>query len=152
MEHVSWQERYERLERQLQGEEYRQILSELQWGNPFLEQFESWLDVIAFMREGGSEDPKNDMVLRPILRMHGEGGDPRCGSDRPGEEYRDQVSLHVVYLRGGHPEPRPSDHEREHQETDDELPNGSKHGHDRPRNRVATVFVCHRRTGGHGSS
>jgi len=44
---------------------------------PFLRQFNTWADVLAFMRQGISQDPSKDEVLRPILAAHGEDGDHR---------------------------------------------------------------------------
>lgn len=44
---------------------------------PFLRQFGTWADVIAFMRAGSSQDPRKDEVLRPIFETHGEDNDPR---------------------------------------------------------------------------
>ena len=67
----------ERLERQLETEPYRELLTELQQREPFLRRFATWVDVLTFMREGTSRDPSKDEVLRPILAAHGENHDPR---------------------------------------------------------------------------
>lgn len=65
------------LERELQADEYQTLLRNLQRTDCFLERFESWADVIAFMRAGSSRDPLKDEVLRPIFRVYREGRDPR---------------------------------------------------------------------------
>ena len=65
------------LKRELQTCEYRDLLRNLQRAEPFLRQFGTWADVIAFMRTGTSTDPRKDEVLRPIFRAHGEDQDPR---------------------------------------------------------------------------
>ena len=66
-----------RLERQLETEEYQELLADLQQREPFLRRFTTWADVLAFMRQGTSQDPSKDEVLRPILAAHGEDGDHR---------------------------------------------------------------------------
>jgi hypothetical protein len=68
---------YGLLERELQSGEYDGLLRVLQRTEPFLRQFATWADVIAFMRAGTSRDPRKDEVLRPIFRAHGEDQDPR---------------------------------------------------------------------------
>jgi len=65
------------LEREVQTREYQALLRDLQGTDCFLQQFESWSDVIAFMRAGSSRDPLKDEVLRPIFRVYREGRDPR---------------------------------------------------------------------------
>lgn len=65
------------LERELQTREYQALLQELQQTDCFLEQFESWSDVIAFMWAGSSRDPRKDEVLKPIFRTYRESRDPR---------------------------------------------------------------------------
>ncbi len=65
------------LERQLRTGEYQALLRGLQQTECFLEQFESWSDVIAFMRAGSSRDPRKDEVLRPIFRAYRDGRDSR---------------------------------------------------------------------------
>ena len=66
-----------RLERELETNEYRELLTFLQRGEPFLRQFSTWGDVIAFMRHGTSRDPRKDEILRPIVAAHGEDQDHR---------------------------------------------------------------------------
>ncbi|MBN2566026.1 MAG: hypothetical protein JXB46_09990 [Candidatus Eisenbacteria bacterium] len=66
-----------RLEQELETEEYRELLECLQRGEPFLRRFGRWGEVIAFMREGTSEDPRKDEILRPILLAHGADHDHR---------------------------------------------------------------------------
>jgi hypothetical protein len=67
----------ERLEQDLQTDEYQNLLRRLQKNAPFLRQFGTWADVIAFMRGGTSRDPRKDEVLRPIFEAHGGDEDPR---------------------------------------------------------------------------
>jgi len=67
----------ERLEQALQSTNYHDLLKGLQGKEPFLRQFFTWADVIAFMREGTSIDPRKDEVLRPIFEAHARDGDPR---------------------------------------------------------------------------
>ena len=67
----------EELERELQTCEYQKLLRYLQRTDCFLRQFETWADVVAFMREGTSRDPSKNRVLLPILRTHSEDQDPR---------------------------------------------------------------------------
>jgi hypothetical protein len=56
---------------------YGALLQKLQAEDTFLQRFETWADIVAFMREGTSADPRKDEVLRPILRAHSEDNDPR---------------------------------------------------------------------------
>lgn len=67
----------ERLERELQSEQYQELLRRLRGDHSFLHRFATWSDVLAFMRNGTSRDPGKDDVLRPILGAHGKDGDPR---------------------------------------------------------------------------
>jgi len=67
----------ERLEQELQTSEYQRLLRRLQKKEPFLRQFGTWTEVIAFMRNGTSTDPRKDEVLRPIFAAHAEDEDPR---------------------------------------------------------------------------
>lgn len=67
----------ERLEQELQSGSYQELLKRLQRREPFLRQFNTWADVIAFMRNGTSTDPRKDEVLRPIFAAHAEDEDPR---------------------------------------------------------------------------
>jgi hypothetical protein len=60
----------DRLEQELQTGEYQNLLRRLQKKEPFFRQFRTWVDVIAFMRNGTSTDPRKDEVLRPILTAH----------------------------------------------------------------------------------
>lgn len=61
-----------RLEQELRTNEYQELLGDLHRRNPFLRQFATWTDVIAFMR-----DPRKDEVLRPIFTAHSLDQDPR---------------------------------------------------------------------------
>jgi len=67
----------ERLEQELKNEKYQRLLMKLHREEPFLRQFRTWADVIAFMRNGTSQDPRKDEVLRPIFEAHSEDEDPR---------------------------------------------------------------------------
>jgi len=67
---------YGLLERELRSSEYAGLLRVLQRSEPFLRQFATWADVVAFMREGTSRDPSKNRVLLPILRIHNEDQDP----------------------------------------------------------------------------
>ena len=65
------------LRRELQTCEYQELLRDLQSSEHFWRQFETWAEVIAFMRAGTSKDPLKDEVLRPVFRAHRENRDPR---------------------------------------------------------------------------
>jgi hypothetical protein len=67
----------ERLELELQNCTYGDLLARLQRKEPFLCQFGSWADVLAFMRSGTSTDPRKDEVLRPMFKAHAETQDAR---------------------------------------------------------------------------
>lgn len=68
---------HERLEQEVRGAPYASLLRNLQQTDAFLRRFEGWEDVLAFMREGTSDDPLKDQVLRPILAAHASDQDPR---------------------------------------------------------------------------
>lgn len=53
------------------------MLEDLQRTSPFLRQFATWADVIAFLRAGTSDDPSKDKILRPILAANRAGRDSR---------------------------------------------------------------------------
>lgn len=67
----------ERLEQELQGSAYQALLRKLQRKHLFFRRFRAWADVIAFMRNGTSTDPRKDEILRPIFEAHAEGDGPR---------------------------------------------------------------------------
>lgn len=67
----------ERLEQEIRGSAYLEVLQELQRHHLFFHQFRTWGEVIAFMRGGTSRDPEKDRVLRPIFQAHAEDADPR---------------------------------------------------------------------------
>jgi hypothetical protein len=67
----------EQLEREIQCREFQELLRGLQCKEPFLRQFETWSDVVTFMRRGLSRDPLKDGILRPILSAHADDQDPR---------------------------------------------------------------------------
>lgn len=66
-----------RLEKELHGSEYGELLRDLQKNEPFLRQFTTWADVLIFMRRGSAEDGRKDEVLRPILQAHSDDHNPR---------------------------------------------------------------------------
>lgn len=66
-----------RLEQLLETEEYRNLLVALQDREPFLRHFNTWADVLTFMRNGSSRDAKKDDVLRPIVAAHATDQDHR---------------------------------------------------------------------------
>ena len=76
MASVSREQDRARLEQELQTEEYQHLLGKLQESEPFLRQFRTWADVIAFMRSGTSVDPRKDAILRPIFEAHAHDEDP----------------------------------------------------------------------------
>lgn len=66
----------EQLEQELNGSAYNGLLQKLQQKHLFLGCFRDWRQVIAFMRNGTSSDPRKDEILRPIFEAHAEDGDP----------------------------------------------------------------------------
>jgi hypothetical protein len=60
----------ERLEHELESDQYRKLLTKLKRRAPFLRRFGAWRDVIAFMRAGTSRDQRKNEVLWPILAAH----------------------------------------------------------------------------------
>ncbi len=72
-----WQRDREALEGELGTTAYGTLLQGLKRKAPFFKRFKTWAEVLAFMREGRSDDPRKDKVLRPIFRAHMEDGDPR---------------------------------------------------------------------------
>ena len=67
----------EQLEQEIASEEHQKLLGQLHRTEPFLRQFGTWGEVIAFMRSGTSRDPRKDEVLRPILAAHSQDRNPR---------------------------------------------------------------------------
>ena len=67
----------ERLEREIRGDTYEQLLKSFQRTESFYRHFSNWPEVIAFMRQGSSRDPRKDLVLRPICQAHRQCPDPR---------------------------------------------------------------------------
>jgi hypothetical protein len=60
----------EELERELHTGKFQRLLRGLQATEPFLRQFRTWGNVIAFAERRTSKDPLKDKVLRPIFRAH----------------------------------------------------------------------------------
>lgn len=77
MSSTSRKQHQKQLEQELESRSYRELLLQLQKQAPFLCSFESWTDVLAFMRRGTSQDPQKDEILRPIFKAHRQGQDPR---------------------------------------------------------------------------
>jgi hypothetical protein len=67
----------EQLEQEIRSDGYQGLLRRLKEGEPFLRRFAGWEEVLAFMREGTSRDPRKDDVLRPVFRAHRADGDAR---------------------------------------------------------------------------
>lgn len=80
MAHASRDRDYALLEREIESNEYRELLTNLHRGEPFLRQFSKWGEVIAFMRGSKPRDPRTDQVLRPILAAYGQDHDHRWQS------------------------------------------------------------------------
>lgn len=68
---------YARLNLEIQGEEYRTLLQKLKEKAEFLRRFDTWADVVAFMRDSEANDQLTDEVVRPVFKMHEESGDRR---------------------------------------------------------------------------
>ncbi len=75
--HSSRERDREWLERELETDGCQKLLGKLSHTNPFLRQFKTWADVVAFMRKGNSADPRKDEILSPILATHKDDGDSR---------------------------------------------------------------------------
>lgn len=56
------------LEQELDGKDYQNLLWRIKEREPFFKRFHTWRDVVVFMREGTSQDPEKDIVLRAIFR------------------------------------------------------------------------------------
>lgn len=56
------------LEQELDDRNYQELLQRIKEREPFFKRFQNWRDVVAFMREGTSEDPEKNIVLRAIFR------------------------------------------------------------------------------------
>ncbi len=65
-----------RLERELHGGEYRSRLERLREQDAFYTRFGTWQDVLGFLRNSDSQDPRCDLVLRPIFRAYRADSDP----------------------------------------------------------------------------
>ena len=59
-----------RIEREIQDEGYQKLLRELGSRHQELGHFETWTDVLNFMRQGSSDDPIKDQILRIIFGIH----------------------------------------------------------------------------------
>lgn len=68
---------YARLEQEIQGEDYGSLLQELKEKASFFQRFDTWADVVGFMRDDTLNANLTDEVLRPIFKAHAEGGDYR---------------------------------------------------------------------------
>jgi hypothetical protein len=65
------------LERELTGGDYRVLLQRLETNNASYGRFESWAEVIAFMRAIPANDPRTDEVLKAIFCAYRDDRDPR---------------------------------------------------------------------------
>lgn len=78
---MDWQTENKRqqasLEQELRSEDYYALLMRLRQDESFFRRFETWEEVIAYMRAGTSRDPAKDEILRPILRAHRDDQDHR---------------------------------------------------------------------------
>ncbi|MCG3205712.1 MAG: hypothetical protein KCHDKBKB_02435 [Elusimicrobia bacterium] len=61
---------WKRIEKEIQCPNYQQILQELSRKHVAMRPFNTWMDVVDFMRKGGSEDPSKDGILRIIFQAH----------------------------------------------------------------------------------
>lgn len=67
----------DQIAREVEGDKYRELLLQLQGTHSFLREFGTWGEVVNFMWDGTSDDPKKDDVLHPILMAHAGDSDPR---------------------------------------------------------------------------
>lgn len=67
----------ERLQKQLEQADFRWLLAGLRQANPAFTRFQTWLDVVQFMRTGDSRDRRKDDILRAIFESHQGDRDPR---------------------------------------------------------------------------
>lgn len=67
----------ESLQKELETKTYQEMLKQLKQSEPYLSEFASWGDVIAFMQEGSPRNPRKEGVLRSILQVHDQDRDPR---------------------------------------------------------------------------
>ena len=65
------------LDHELQGVAYQELLARLQKTGELFRCFNTWADVITFMREGTSDDPRKNQILHLILEAHIEDQDSR---------------------------------------------------------------------------
>jgi hypothetical protein len=66
-----------RIEQELRGDSYRELLRRLQVESTFLRQYESWNQVVRWMRGAPAGHPNQDAVLGPLLQAHQHDHDPR---------------------------------------------------------------------------
>lgn len=77
MAHHSRQVDRERLQREIQGEDYRELLEIVQRTETTAATFSAWEDVVRFMHDAGGESSPKDAILRTIFRAHRKDSDPR---------------------------------------------------------------------------
>lgn len=65
------------LYRELEKDEYRNLLYGLQKNAPHLQQFQAWPDVLAFMHDAASPNSLKDNILREIFSAHAVDSDSR---------------------------------------------------------------------------
>jgi hypothetical protein len=68
---------YARLDQEIQGEDYGLLLQQLKEKAPFFCRFDTWADIVDFMRDETLNAGLTDEVLRPIFEAHAESGDHR---------------------------------------------------------------------------
>lgn len=77
MAHHSRQEDRERLEREIDGEDYLGLLEAVRKSNPAAAIFGKWVDVIRFMHDTKRDGNAKDAILRAIFSAHRNDYDPR---------------------------------------------------------------------------
>ena len=65
------------LEREILQDDHQVLLERLRKQHPLMGGFADWGDVVVFMRQGTSRDPRKDAVLLRIIRAHAQHHDPR---------------------------------------------------------------------------
>jgi hypothetical protein len=66
-----------RIESEIQGLGYQQMLHELTRDQLVMRHLDTWTEVVNFMRKGGSDDPAKNQILRCIFQAHCADQNPR---------------------------------------------------------------------------
>jgi hypothetical protein len=61
---------WKRIEREIQSPGYQRMLHDLSGKHQVMSRFDSWRDVLEYMRKGISDDPTKDRILRIIFLAH----------------------------------------------------------------------------------